>query len=303
MGVSSKFIWQQGPALSALGRTAIAAMTQSVTGPPKQAPATPGPELRLSLPARSSELVKTYVEHVGGTSSAYKSMVPAHLFPQWGFGLAGKTLDGIPYPLARVMNGGCRLEIFEQLPADEELTITACLESIDDNGRRAVLHQKVRTTTPSAQQGIVAHMYPIVPLPRKKGEPKRTKKEPACVPEDAREIARWSLKADAGLDFAKLTGDFNPIHWISGYAKMFGFKNTILHGFSTMARTIESLHQALYAGVPRIRVFDARFTKPLVLPADVGVYILDDEVFVGKAPGGPAFMVATFSTDAPSHSL
>ena len=33
--------------------------------------------------------------------------------------------------------------------------------------------------------------------------------------DDAREVQRTRLRADAGLGFAKLTGDFNPIHWLA----------------------------------------------------------------------------------------
>jgi hypothetical protein len=32
-----------------------------------------------------------------------------------------------------------------------------------------------------------------------------------------------------------------------------------------------------------------------VLPAKVGLYIDDDSVFVGDAPGGPAYLVGTYS--------
>ena len=103
----------------------------------------------------------------------------------------------------------------------------------------------------------------------------------------------------AWLDFAKLTGDFNPIHWIPAYAKVSGFKNTILHGFGTMARAIEALNQNAFAGDTPIRGWDCRFTRPLVLPAQVGVYVrMGDqggEAWVGDAPGGTAYMAGTFT--------
>ena len=37
-----------------------------------------------------------------------------------------------------------------------------------------------------------------------------------------------------------------------------------------------------------------RFTRPLVLPARVGVYVRGDKVWVGDAPGGPAYLEGTF---------
>ena len=64
-----------------------------------------------------------------------------------------------------------------------------------------------------------------------------------------------------------------------------------------MARAIEGLNRSLFAGdVHRLSVVDVKFTRPLVLPAEVGLYVIDNNLFVGDAPGGPAYLVGTFST-------
>lgn len=297
MAVSGRHIFRQGSTIAALGSTSVAAMMQKFRGVSSSPEDLPGSAIKATYAARSPELVRDYIRHVGGSPSSYKGVLPAHFFPQWAFGLAGKTLFNIPYPLLSVMNGGCRLEINHPLPSDEPLEVSARLESIDDNGRRAVLHQRIVTGTASVPEALVAHMYPIIPFRKKKKDPNAPKKEPARVPEDARELAFWKLSKDAGLDFAKLTGDFNPIHWVPFYAKMFGFRSTILHGFSTMARAMESIHQNLYAGTAAIREWDVRFTKPLVLPGRVGLYLANEnEIYVGDAPGGPAYLTGTFST-------
>lgn len=300
MSISLKYVWQQGSTLAALGEASVTTAIQAVRGAPKGQVTTPGPEVHAVFPPRDPALVRDYIRHVGGSPSAYKKALPAHLFPQWAFGLASKTLRGIPYPLSAVMNGGCRLEVHHPLPNNEPIHVSARLESIDDNGSRAVLHQRIVTGTPSVPEALVAHMYPIIPLRKKgksSGKPKKKKERPR-VPENAREIAFWRIRPDAGLDFAKLTGDFNPIHWVPSYARMFGFRNTILHGFSTMARSMEGLHQNLFAGSAMIREWDVRFTRPLVLPARVGLYVVHpNEVYVGDAPGGPAYLTGTFSTE------
>ena len=206
----------------------------------------------------------------------------------------------------KVLNGGCRLEVNGPLPAGKLLRARARLEGIDDNGRRAVIHQKVVTGTDSDPDLVVGHMYAVVVLGGSKGKThgkpngSGKAKERARVPHDAQEVQRWKLRHDAGLDFAKLTGDFNPVHWVAPYAKAFGFRNTILHGFSTMARAIEGLQRGLFSGSTRvIQTFDVQFTKPLVLPAKVGLYVRDKEVFVGDAPGGPAYLKGSFTT--PPH--
>jgi acyl dehydratase len=309
MTVSNKHVLSQGPVLKTLAGVALSAIRQARNGTPQQGgalPTTPGEEFTTTIKPLPPGLLKDYIRHVGGDPSAYKGVVPAHLFPQWGFPLAAKTLQGLPYPMFKVLNGGCRLEVSGQLPAGKPLRARARLEDIDDNGRRAVIHQKVVTGTDAEPDLVTGHLYAIVPLGGpKNGESKtsngsREPKERARVPQDAEEIQRWRLRADAGLDFAKLTGDFNPVHWIPPYAKAFGFRNTILHGFSTMARAIEGVQRGLFSGSTRvIQTFDVQFTKPLVLPAKVGLYVRDHEVFVGDAPGGPAYLKGTFET--PDH--
>jgi acyl dehydratase len=289
--------------IASLGQTALSALLQRVTNSSGRTPSVPGPEIRATLSPRNADLVRDYVRHVGGDPGAYRKTLPAHFFPQWGFPLASKTLVGIPYPLMRVLNGGCRLEIRQPLPADEELLVTAQLEDIDDNGRRVVLRQKVVTGTKRAPEAVVGYFYAIVPLAAGKkvedqsGKTKQEERKGSRVPDEASELAYWRIPANAGLDFALLTGDFNPVHWVRPYARAFGFKSTILHGFSTMARAVEGLNRALFAGdVNRLKSIDVKFTKPLVLPANLGLYLHGDQVYVGTAKGGPAYLVGNFTT-------
>lgn len=307
MAVSTKHVLAQGPVIKTLAGVAWAALRQGKS--PSGHFQTPSEELIGTVDPLPAALIKDYVRHVGGDPSAYKGLVPAHLFPQWSFPLASRTLTGVPYPLLKVLNGGCKIQINEHLPAGVPLRARARLEGIDDNGRRAVLHQRVVTGTDETPNALVADLYAIVVHDKKTREKKGAagpsrgekakKKEKARVPHDAEELARWKLRADAGLDFAKLTGDFNPVHWVGPYAKAFGFRNTILHGFSTMARTIESLQRTLFAGsIHRLQSFDVQFTEPLVLPHAVGVYLGETTeqgrtVYVGDAPGGPAYLVGT----------
>lgn len=301
MPVSNRHILEQGNALSALGRVFLTTLEQQLLGKmPKSKPPTPGPLLEGVYPARSKELVSDYVKNVGGDPASYKGTLPVHLFPQWSFGLAGRTLDGVPYPMSKVLNGGCNLEVRAPLPAGEPLQVTAQLKSIDDDGRRAVLVTRVVTSTPSVKEALIAEQFAIVPLGGgKKKEPgaKKEKKEVPTVPSDAKEVAFLDVHATAGLDFAKLTGDFNPIHWIPAAARASGFPNVILHGFGTMARTIEALNKSVLNGNPAaLKKWNCRFTRPLVLPAKASVFVRGNEVFVGVAPGGAAYLVGSYET-------
>jgi MaoC like domain len=301
MSVSNRHILEQGSALSAIGRILLGNVEQQLLGrrPPKGAPQLPGRELRAEYAPRAPELVRDYVKHVGGDPAAYKATLPPHLFPQWVFGLASRTLAGLPYPSSRIINAGCNFELRAPIPAGEPLSVTARLESIDDDGRRAVMKTRAVTSTKSAKDALVVELFALVPLPKKDGAPaaKGEKKDTPRVPLEAKEVAYFDVPAKAGLDFAKLTGDFNPIHWIPGAARASGFPSVILHGFGTMARTLEALNRGVFAGdVTRLKKWSCRFTRPLVLPGKAGVYVLGHEVFVGVAHGGPAYLVGQFET-------
>ncbi len=298
-----------GPVLQGLGKTFMAARNQprELTG--QTAPNTPGPEVSSRLPARPPQLIADFVRHIGGNPKAYRDTVPPHLFPQWTFGLASQLMLPLPYPLMRIVNGGCRLEVHAPMPQGEPIDVTAQLENVDDNGRRAVITQKLVCGTNSAPAAMEARIYAIAPLQSKStngsssgAQKTHTKKPKARVPMEARELAEWRLRSNAGLEFAALTGDFNPIHWIPSVARANGFKGTILHGFATMARAIEGIKTHYLLGGGRLRWVDVQFTRPLVLPGTVKLFVhsTNDEhqVFVGDAPGGPAYMTGTFEVSS-----
>jgi hypothetical protein len=222
-------------------------------------------------------------------------VLPPHLFPQWAFPLMARALAHLPYPTTRIVNAGCRIQVNGPLSAKEPLQVKARLESVDDDGRRALLVQKIVTGTRGNPEALVCELRAIVPLGRRDGKKSGEKKGSsarAAVPLDAREIAFLRLRASAGRDFAALTGDVNPIHWIAGAARAAGLRGCILHGFATLARTVEALNRSVFAGdAGALAAIDVKFVRPLVLPASVGVYVgKGGEVFVGDAPGGGAYL-------------
>lgn len=289
----------QLPVLGALGRVALVSARQQaldrVSRQPTPPASIPGPILTAEVPLRPRQLIRDYLRHVGGDPAAYRVSVPPHLFPQWTFPLQMRALEGIGYPAAQILNAGCRLTLNRAIPDDEPLRVSVQLTGIDDDGRRAVINQRVITGTRRAPEALVADWQGIVRLARGKSpKPKDNKNE---VPADARPIDYWRLSGRIGLQFALLTGDFNPVHWIPVYARLMGFRGQIVHGFSSLARTMESVIRVLANGDPaRLESFACRFTRPLVLPAEVVLY--RDEaggLFVGDAPASPAYLSGSYA--------
>jgi len=86
-------------------------------------------------------------------------------------------------------------------------------------------------------------------------------------------VAAWRLAAASGRAYARLSGDWNPIHLWGWSARLMGMKRPIIHGMHTLGRACAELERA--AGRP-LAALEARFKAPaalgseLVLGADLG---------------------------------
>jgi acyl dehydratase len=258
--------------------------------PSNAPPALPGPELSVVVPAPSDALVEDFLSHIGADASAYAERLPAQLFPQWGLPVALRALRGSGLPITRMLNGGCRLEQRAPLLRRRELLVRARLSSISSDERRSVICQRIVTEQAGAPEALIAEVYGIIRNARSGGAPKQ--REP--IPTYAFKLDEWRLESDAGLHFALLTGDINPLHWLGPYARALGFGGKLLHGFAVMARAQTALERAL--APRRLRVLDVRFVRPLTLPAQVSLYLADQSLFVGAA-GEPPYLTGTVVCD------
>lgn len=306
MPVPSRFIFHQGSGLSGLGRIAatslMAPLRRRIAG---DVDLGPSQEFTKTLEPPSPDLVRRYLEYLGTNPDRYEETVPPHLFSQWTFDLLAKTLAHLTFPLHEMVNGGCRLEVNDELPFDRRWRASAKLVEVDESPSRFRLHHVIETGPLQTPDAVVAHMFNVLVRRRSSGgsDGGSEEREEPTVGAETEEVERWQLDEQAGLDFAKLTGDFNPIHWLRSAAEAAGFDNTILHGFATMARAFEGIEFGYLAEDERIETLDVRFTNPLVLPADVGLYagpVEDEEgewpVSVGDAHGAPAYMIGSGTT-------
>ncbi|MDE1165746.1 MAG: MaoC/PaaZ C-terminal domain-containing protein [Pseudomonas sp.] len=80
------------------------------------------------------------------------------------------------------------------------------------------------------------------------------------------ELRRWFAAKDTGRQYAKASGDYNPIHLSALSAKLFGFPQAIAHGMWSEARALAALREHLPAANVEIQV---HFKKPVRLPSEV----------------------------------
>lgn len=80
------------------------------------------------------------------------------------------------------------------------------------------------------------------------------------------EVTHWKAPADIGRQYAKVSGDYNPIHLSAASAKLFGFPTAIAHGLWNKARTLAALADHLPKANLEVTV---HFRKPVRLPSEV----------------------------------
>ncbi|MDD0976308.1 MaoC family dehydratase [Pseudomonas fontis] len=80
------------------------------------------------------------------------------------------------------------------------------------------------------------------------------------------ELTRWYADSDIGRRYAKVCGDYNPIHLSAVSAKLFGFPQAIAHGMWSKAMAVAALRGHLPLSGYEIAV---GFQKPVRLPSEV----------------------------------
>jgi acyl dehydratase len=104
-----------------------------------------------------------------------------------------------------------------------------------------------------------------------------------------RETRHWQVDAGIGRRYARISGDYNPIHLTATTARWFGFERAIAHGMWSVARVVAELESTLASEALSVEV---AFKAPVYLPAKLLLqhwptpqgrgYVLKDEA--GQRP-------------------
>ena len=168
MSVSWSHVFQQGPCIRTLGKVAVAGLL------PKRVDEvqTPGPKMTTQVPPRKTGLLDAYADWCGGSENGYGSTVPPHLFPQWGFPPLADALGRLPWPMTKVLNQGCRLEVNMRCPPT---TAPRCGVKVREEAHKVRLTTRIVGTT-EQPECLVADVYAVVPLSKQRslGKRKRT---------------------------------------------------------------------------------------------------------------------------------
>ena len=85
----------------------------------------------------------------------------------------------------------------------------------------------------------------------------------------AKVFNEWHIPKSRGREYAKISGDYNPIHLSPWLAKMFGFQRDIAHGFGVMAQAIDFSNALADISDGNAVQVDVVFKGPIFLGSDV----------------------------------
>jgi len=110
------------------------------------------------------------------------------------------------------------------------------------------------------------------------------------------ELTRWYADTDIGRRYAKVCGDYNPIHLSALSARLFGFPQAIAHGMWSKAMALAALRGHLPLSGYEVEV---GFQKPVRLPSEVVLHssaVAPDGQFRLLGHGALEHMVGSWRT-------
>jgi len=196
---------------------------------------------------------------------------PQHVLPTMAVVLGG---GGVPFDkigsfnAALMLHGAQKIELFGEIPPEDELESNGYISAIWDKGKSAsvdLVSESVDLSTgkPLFKTTMTAFLRgeggfggergpsPSFELPDRKADHE----------------VRYETRIDQPLLY-RLSGDRNPLHSDPSFAKMGGFDRPILHGLCTYGFTGRALlHTLCGSDASRFRSMEGRFSKP-VMPGD-----------------------------------
>ncbi|MFW5740068.1 MAG: MaoC/PaaZ C-terminal domain-containing protein [Myxococcota bacterium] len=240
------------------------------------------PRITGPVPQFNEQEVLDYINRTGGDPDLYRDsegylLVPHTYFATWGLAELAKALLAARLPLnfTRVVHATSRVRVHRMQRVTEPARFSATVETVVRTGKRVRVEQQLATRTADAQP-LAEHNLAMV-LPEKRIGRRRGHKS-EIVPIDTNLVTSIRLPPNEGWRYARLSGDFNPVHWIGPFAKLVGFDRPVAHGFDLMARTCHAAVAHLAQGDARkLKMIDIAFRKPVVLPAEVHLYAATPE--------------------------
>lgn len=195
---------------------------------------------------------------------AQSPILPATYPHILAFGLQMRLLtdNSFPFPLLGLIHLSNRISIHRPLGGVSELSIAVHAQNLRPHPKGATFDL---ITTVEDSLGLLWEAESRMLCRGVKLECE-AQDDAQPSPTQVSELTRWKAPADIGRRYARVSGDYNPIHLSAITAKLFGFPQAIAHGLWNKGRTLAALGEHLPTANIEISV---EFRKPVRLPGEV----------------------------------
>ena len=176
--------------------------------------------------------------------------------------MATMLSDGFPYRLAGMVHVENELVAYAMAPSNAPLVLTTRIDILPPTASGAVYCALATEGSAHGVRIFTCTSKYLAVRGRRSG-----KGRPATPPQpQGSAIDSWTLAPSGGRAYARVSGDWNPIHLTRWSARLMGLPAPIIHGMHSVARTCAALETA--AALP-VRAISVRFTAPVALGSTV----------------------------------
>ena len=227
-----------------------------------------------------------FIEATGGDPATYQApgnslFVPPTFFAAWALPEFARALAAakLPFNFARALHAASSVQVHRLFTCDEPLGFTANVEAVQRTGHRIRIDQKLELVAMRGQPVLTATLSLVLPARRRSGS------RPAeMAPASASQLDELDLGRTEGWKYARISGDFNPVHWSLAAARLSGLPGPIAHGFDVMTRISHVAVEKIAGKLSRLRVLEVSFRKPIALPAHLSLLTAPADGETGHIP-------------------
>ncbi|MFI7609091.1 MaoC/PaaZ C-terminal domain-containing protein [Micromonospora sp. NPDC049366] len=188
--------------------------------------------------------------------------LPATYLHVLGFPLSLRlmTAAAFPIPLTGVVHVANRITVRRPVRVGETVDFRTYAENLrpHERGRQLDVVLVAAVGGEEVWRGVSTYLG----KERTAGGPRRDRGDRPAPPASS---AQWRVTPRVGTDYARVSGDHNPIHTSRLSARLFGFPRPIAHGMWSKARCLAALESRL----PEAYTVDVSFKLPVPLPSTV----------------------------------
>lgn len=180
-----------------------------------------------------------------------------------GFPLALRLISApdFPIPLAGVVHVGNRITVHRPVGADETLDFSTYAEGLRPHPRGRQLDVVLVASVAGEEVWRGVSTY----LGRERTADGGGRRDRGDRPPAPAGSALWRVGPRVGRDYARVSGDHNPIHTSRLGARLLGYPRPIAHGMWSKARCLAALESRL----PGAYTVEVAFKLPVPLPSTV----------------------------------